>query len=58
MSGGESMNRAQYKKYDELASWDLNKGSRRWINQSSPANRRLKKRLRKQARARLKEVIV
>lgn len=52
------MNRAQYKKHDELASWDLNKGSRRWVNQSSPANRRLKKRLRKQARARLKEVIV
>ena len=48
------MERARYKKLDELSAWDLNKGCRRFINQSSPANRRLKKRLRKQARARLK----
>lgn len=52
------MARAEYKKYDELASWDLNKRSRQYINQSSPANRKLKKRLRKQARARLKGAIV
>ena len=48
----------QYKKYDELAAWDLNAGCRKWINQSSPANRRLKKKLRKQARKKLKGVLV
>ena len=45
--------RAGYKKYDELSAWDLNKGCRRWINQTSPANRKLKKKLRRQARKRL-----
>lgn len=49
------MERARYKKLDELAAWDLDKGCRKWVNQSTPARRRLKKRLRKQARARLKE---
>ena len=47
------MKRADYKKYDELAAWDLDKGCRRFINQGSPANRRLKKKLRRQARKRL-----
>ena len=50
------MERARYKKLDELAAWDLNKGCRKWIDQSTPARRKLKKRLRKQARARLKGV--
>ena len=50
------MVRAGYKKYDELSAWDLNKGSRKYVNQASPANRRLKKRLRKQARQRMKGV--
>ena len=45
--------RAEYKRHDELAAWDLNAGCRRWINQDSPANRRLKKKLRKQARKKL-----
>lgn len=45
--------RGSYKKYDELAAWDLDKGCRKIINQASPANRRLKKRLRRQARKRL-----
>lgn len=45
--------RAEYKRCDELASWDLNASCRRWINQDSPANRRLKKKLRRQARKRL-----
>ena len=44
----------QYKKYDDLAAWDLNKGCRKYINQDSPANRRLKKRLRRMARKKLK----
>ena len=50
------MKRAEYKKYDELAAWDLDKGCRRFVNQDSPSNRRLKKKLRRQARKRLKEV--
>ena len=52
------MKRAAYKKYDELAAWDLNKGCRRFINQSTPTNRKLKKVLRRQARKRLKGVLV
>lgn len=47
--------RAMYKRLDELAAWDLNKSCRQWINQDSPANRRLKKRLRRQARKRIKK---
>ena len=47
--------RAMYKRLDELAACDLNKGCRKWINQDSPANRRLKKRLRRQARKRIKK---
>ena len=43
-----------YKKYDELSAWDLNAGCRKYINQDSPANRRLKKRLRRIARKKLK----
>ena len=52
------MQRARYKKFDELAAWDLDKGCRKWINQSTPARRKLKKRLRRQARAKLKGVLV
>ena len=52
------MQRAIYKKFDNLTAWDLDKGSRKWVNQSTPARRRLKKRLRKQARAKLKEVSI
>lgn len=52
------MKRAAYKKYDELAAWDLNKGCRRFINQSTPTNRKLKKVLRRQARKKLKGVLV
>lgn len=48
----------QYKKYDELSAWDLNAGCRKYINQDSPANRRLKKRLRRQARKKLERVII
>lgn len=49
------MQRARYKKFDELAACDLDKGCRKIVDQSAPARRRLKKRLRRQARARLKE---
>lgn len=52
------MQRARYKKFDNLAAWDLNKGCRKWVNQSTPSMRRVKKRLRKQARAKLKGELV
>ena len=49
--------RAAYKRYDELAAWDLDASCRRWINQASAANRRLKKKLRRQARKRLDKLM-
>jgi len=52
------MKRALYKRYDELSAWDLDKGCRHIVNQHTPAMRRLKKILRKQARARLKGAII
>ena len=48
--------RSLYKKYDELSAWDLNKGCRKWIDQSTPARRRLKKVLRRQARKKIKKM--
>lgn len=45
--------RSDYKKYDSLSAWDLDAGCRRIVNQSTPANRRLRDRLRKQARKRI-----
>lgn len=47
------MKRSLYKRYDDLACWDLDKGCRRIIDQSRPGRRRLKKVLRRQARKRL-----
>ena len=49
--------RAGYKRHDELAAWDLNASCRRWINQDSHANHRLKKKLRRQARKKLDKVL-
>ena len=46
---------SDYKKYDDIAAWDLNKGCRNIIDQTTPARRRLKKVLRRQARKRLNE---
>lgn len=51
------MKRAHYKKYDEIAAWDLDKGCRKYIDQSTPARRRLKKKLRRQARKRLDKTL-
>lgn len=45
--------RSDYKRHDELAAWDLDKGCRHIVNQSTPARRRLKKRLKRQVRKRL-----
>lgn len=47
MKGGE------YKKHSELAAWDLDKGCRNIINQSSRKNRKLKKKIRRADRKRL-----
>lgn len=41
------------KKVSELSAWDLDKGSKRYIDQSTLARRRLKKVLRRQDRKRL-----
>lgn len=45
--------RGDYKKVDELAAWDMDKGCRRIVNQSTPARRRLRDKLRRQARKRI-----
>ena len=41
------------KRVSEISSWDLDKGCRKFINQSSPKMRRLKKIIRKNDRKRL-----
>lgn len=48
------MNRNEYKKIDrETMAWELGAGSRKWIDQGTPARRRLRKQLRKMARKKL-----
>ena len=49
----ERMTRSINKRVSEISSWDLDKGCRNFINQSSPKNRRLKKIIRKNDRKRL-----
>jgi len=45
--------RSDYKKRDGISDWDLDAGCRRFVNQSTPFMRRLKKILRKAARKRI-----
>lgn len=45
--------RSDYKKVDELAAWDMDAGCRKIVNQSTPARRRLRDRLRRMARKRI-----
>lgn len=45
--------RSDYKKVDELAAWDLDKGCRRIVDHSTPARRRLRDKLKRQARKRI-----
>lgn len=45
------------KRVSELSAWDLDAGCRNIINQDSPANRRLKKIVRRQDRKRLDKYI-
>ena len=49
--------RAYYKRLDEFASWDMDAGCRSIINQSTPSRRKLRKKLKRQARARIKRLI-
>ena len=44
---------SDHKKFDELAAWDLDKGCRNIVNQHTPARRRLKDILKRQARKRI-----
>jgi hypothetical protein len=50
--------RSDHKKVDELAAWDLDKGCRRIVNQFTPARRRMKKRLARQARKRINKLLI
>ena len=45
--------KGMYKKLSELSCWDLDRSCRHFVNQNSPANRRLKKILSRQDRKRL-----
>lgn len=47
------MKRSIDKRVSELSAWDLDAGCRNIVNQASPANRRLKKKIRRQDRKRL-----
>lgn len=52
------MNRTEYQKVSELSAWDLNAGCRNIIDQTTPARRRLKKRIRKADRKRYNNFII
>ena len=47
--------RSDFKKVGDFAAWDMDSGCRGIVNQHTPARRRLKKRLKRQERARLNE---
>ena len=49
--------RSDYKKLDEFAAWDIDKGCRRIVNQAAPGMRRLRDVLRRQARKRIEKVV-
>jgi hypothetical protein len=48
-----TMKRSISKRVSELSAWDLDAGCRNIVNQASPTNRRLKKKIRRQDRKRL-----
>lgn len=52
------MKPSMYKKVSELSAWDLDKTCRRYVNQSSDANRRLKKKLLRRDRKRLDKWLI
>lgn len=45
--------RSDYKKLDDLAAWDMDKGCRRIVDQSAPSRRKLRRKLIRAARKRL-----
>lgn len=46
---------SDYRKCGDFYAWDLDKRSRKYVNQHAPGMRRLKIRLKRQERARLEE---
>lgn len=46
--------RSDYKKRDGIADWDMNKGCRHIVDQSTPSRRKLRDRLKHRARAKMK----
>ena len=46
---------SDFKKCGEFAAWDMDRGCRRIVNQETLPRRRLKKRLKRQERARINE---
>ena len=48
------MRRNEYKKIDhETSAWDLDAGCRKWVDQGTPGRRRLRTRLKREARKKL-----
>ena len=44
------MRKSEHKRHDDITAWDLDAGCRGIVDQSTPAKRRLKKKLRRKAR--------
>ena len=49
--------RAIYKRNPNFTAWDLDVGSRKYVDQSTPARRRLKKKLRRMARKKISKIL-
>ena len=49
--------RAIYKRNPDFSAWDLDAGSRKYVDQSTPARRCLKKKLRRIARKRISKIL-
>lgn len=49
--------RALYKRNPDFTAWDLDAGSRKYVDQSTPARRRLKKKLRRMERKKISKIL-
>lgn len=49
--------KALYKRNPDFTAWDLDAGSRKYVDQSIPARRRLKKKLRRIERKKISKII-
>lgn len=49
--------KALYKRNPDFTAWDLDAGSRKYVDQSTPAHRRLKKKLRRMVRKRISKIL-